>query len=167
MPNNPSDTQVTELAILRITHGESETRQLATKVAALLDGGDVLLMQGDLGAGKTTFVQGLAEGLGIPVHVTSPTFTLIQEYRGGRLPLFHFDLYRLSGPEEVFELGFFDYLDQAGVVVVEWPERLGALAPKERLDIKFTAVGDDARQITLTARGPQYADLMNALETAK
>lgn len=150
-----------------VTRGGAETRAFAARLAGLLDSGDVLLLNGDLGAGKTTFAQGLAVGLGIPIHVTSPTFTLIQQYHGGRLPLYHFDLYRLSRPDDVFDLGFFDYLDLGGVVVVEWPERLGAFAPAERLNIQLTPDGDETRRLTLTAHGRRYADLLKNLEAAE
>jgi tRNA threonylcarbamoyladenosine biosynthesis protein TsaE len=145
------------------TRSESETRDLAARLAAMLSPGDVLLLRGDLGAGKTTFTQGLAQGLGIHAPVTSPTFTLVQEYRGGRLPLTHFDLYRLDGPDEVFDLGFFDYLEQGGVVVVEWPERLGADLPEEWLAVELAIEEDDARRITLTARGARLEAAARAM----
>src|SRR5690242_19053467 len=130
------------------TRNESETHDLAARLAALVSPGDVLLLRGDLGAGKTTFTRGLAQGLGIHLPVTSPTFTLIQEYRGGRVPLYHFDLYRLYGPQEVFDLGFFDYLEQGGVVVVEWPERLGDDLVEEWLAVDMAIQDDDSRRIT-------------------
>jgi tRNA threonylcarbamoyladenosine biosynthesis protein TsaE len=147
-----------------LTHNAKETRAFAARLATQVQRGDLLLLHGDLGAGKTTFAQGLAEGLGIAAGVTSPTFTLVQEYRGGRLPLYHFDLYRLGGPDEVFDLGFFDYLEQGGVVVVEWPERLGESLPDERLDITLSAAGEAERTITLLARGARHTQLLTALE---
>jgi tRNA threonylcarbamoyladenosine biosynthesis protein TsaE len=155
----PYPSQPVELT----TRSESETRDLAARLAAMLSAGDVLLLSGDLGAGKTTFTQGLAQGLEIHAPVTSPTFTLVQEYRGGRLPLYHFDLYRLGGPAEVFELGFFDYLEQAGVVVVEWPERLGDDLPEEWLAVEVAIEEGDSRRILLTARGARLEAVARAM----
>lgn len=108
----------------RTTHSESETIAVARELAATLVAGDVVLLSGDLGAGKTAFVRGLAEGLGAnPEDVSSPTFTLVHEYRGGRLPLFHADLYRL-GSTEIEELGLDQREVEQGVLAIEWPERL-------------------------------------------
>lgn len=106
------------------THSEDETAGLGHALASTLSAGDVVLLYGDLGAGKTAFVRGLAEGLGAPsTDVSSPTFTLIQEYRGGRLPLFHVDLYRLNDPREIEDLGL-DEIAEAGVLAIEWAEKL-------------------------------------------
>jgi tRNA threonylcarbamoyladenosine biosynthesis protein TsaE len=107
-----------------ISHSEEETSAVGRQLGSRLDRGAVVLLAGDLGAGKTAFVRGLAEGLGIdPSEVSSPTFTLIQEYRGGRLPLFHVDLYRLT-PAEADDLGLDDPSMEAGVMAIEWPDRL-------------------------------------------
>jgi tRNA threonylcarbamoyladenosine biosynthesis protein TsaE len=106
------------------TQSESETAQAGRALAASLQPGAVVLLSGDLGAGKTAFVRGLADGLGIdPAEVTSPTFTLVQEYRGGQLPLYHVDLYRLK-PAEVEDLGLDELTLQGGVTAIEWPDRL-------------------------------------------
>lgn len=106
------------------THSESETGEVARSLADRLPGGSILLLSGDLGAGKTAFVRGLAEGLGIdPLDVSSPTFTLIQEYRGGRLLLHHVDLYRLTSPE-VDDLGLDEMTLDGGITAIEWPDRL-------------------------------------------
>ena len=107
------------------SHSEQETEVLARELAKTLCPGDVLALEGDLGAGKTAFTRGLASGLGYEGRVTSPTFTVVNEYLGGRLPLFHFDLYRLSSPEELFDIGWEDYLDRGGVCCVEWSQRGG------------------------------------------
>ena len=108
----------------RTTHSERETAAVGREIAAHLRPGDVVLLAGELGAGKTAFVRGLAEGLGIdPTEVTSPTFTLIQEYAGGRVPLYHVDLYRLK-PVEVDDLGLDDLTMEGGVTAIEWPDRL-------------------------------------------
>lgn len=105
-----------------ITHSAAETEELGARLAQRLRPSMVLAFTGDLGAGKTAFVSGLARGLGIRDRVTSPTFTIVNEYEGGRLPLFHFDLYRLSGADELFDIGWDDYLVRGGVCAVEWSE---------------------------------------------
>jgi tRNA threonylcarbamoyladenosine biosynthesis protein TsaE len=137
-----------------------ETRTLGEQVGKLLRPGDVVLLSGDLGAGKTTFTQGLAAGLGVATGVTSPTFTLVHEYAGPSLTLFHFDPYRLSGPDDLADLGFEEYLEREGVVVVEWAERLGPLAPREHLSVRLEAGQNDERTITLSAHGLRYGDLL-------
>ena len=107
-----------------------DTEARAAALAAALKAGDVLLLSGPLGAGKTCFTRGLGAGLGLePGQVLSPTFQLVRELRGGRLPLFHVDLYRLAGPAEVERLGLEEYFDGDGVTVVEWPDRLGRVSP--------------------------------------
>ena len=105
-----------------VTERPEETEALGEKLGRRLTGGEVLAYTGDLGAGKTAFTRGLARGLGITERVTSPTFTIVNEYEGGRLPLFHFDLYRLGSAEELFDIGWEDYLARNGVCAVEWSE---------------------------------------------
>lgn len=130
---------------------EAETRAIAARLAPELRPGTVLLISGDLGAGKTAFVRGLAEGLGVPGdEVTSPTFTLVHEYRGGRLPLIHVDLYRLEAAD-LSEIGLDEALAEAGVVAVEWPERLTRTAPGAVL-VHIADAGGDTRQITYSIR---------------
>ena len=104
------------------THSAAETEALGERLAARLTGGEVIAYTGDLGAGKTAFTRGLARGLGITDRVTSPTFTIVNEYEGGRLPLFHFDMYRLSSSDELYDIGWEDYLARGGVCAVEWSE---------------------------------------------
>ncbi len=129
------------------TRSPEETRALAQKLARDLGPGDLLLLYGDLGSGKTTFVQGLARGLGVPeeVYVVSPSFSLVNEYPG-RVPLFHVDLYRLS-PEEVEDLGLHEMLSR-GVMVIEWSERLGP-GLKARFRIYFTYLSETEREIRI------------------
>jgi len=115
--------------------------------AARLRAGDVLALMGDLGAGKTHFVKGLADGLGATGEVTSPTFTLIHEYRGGRLPLFHFDLYRLESGEELLRIGFDDYLDAAGVLALEWADKFPELLPAHARRLHFRHRDDGTREV--------------------
>ena len=107
-----------------ITNSEEETQALGRRLGQALGPGAVVAFTGDLGAGKTAFTRGLAAGLDIPGRVTSPTFTIVNEYEGGRLPLFHFDMYRLGSSEELFDIGWEDYLSRCGVCAVEWSENV-------------------------------------------
>ena len=116
-----------------ITHSPAETEALGARLAEALDAGRVVAFTGDLGAGKTAFVSGMARALGVEDRVTSPTFTIVNEYEGGRLPLFHFDMYRLDGAEDLFDIGWDDYLDRGGVCAVEWSERVAEALPPETL----------------------------------
>jgi tRNA threonylcarbamoyladenosine biosynthesis protein TsaE len=133
------------------THSEEDTAAIGREMASTLSAGDVLLLYGDLGAGKTAFVRGLAEGLGIPRdEVSSPTFTLIQEYRAGRLPLFHVDLYRIDDPREFDELGL-DEIAEDGVLAIEWAEKLPArLKPSGYLNVIITHGDGNQRRIEIT-----------------
>jgi len=120
------------------THSPEETWELAAELAGDLGPGTVIALHGDLGAGKTCFIQGYAAALGIDEPVTSPTYTLIGEYKG-RLPLHHIDLYRLSGPEEALGLGLEEYFDANGITAIEWAERAEGLLPPDLLHIQITA----------------------------
>ena len=134
------------------TQSAAETEALGERLAARLTGGEVIAYTGDLGAGKTAFTRGLARGLGITDRVTSPTFTIVNEYEGGRLPLFHFVMYRLSSSDELYDIGWEDYLARGGVCAVEWSEIVSdALEENEliRVDIK-NECGNDDRTITVT-----------------
>lgn len=128
-----------------------ETWQVAAEVAALLRPGRVVALHGDLGAGKTTFVQGIGLALGVKRPVTSPTFTLSTEYATPRFKLVHMDLYRLSGPDDLLTIGFPEYLETGAVVAVEWPERAGDLIPPEALHVRFALTGEpETRVIEVT-----------------
>ena len=134
------------------TNSESETAAVGRELAATLSAGDVVLLHGDLGAGKTAFVKGLAEGLGVPGdEVSSPTFTIMQEYRGGRLPLFHVDLYRLDDPRELDDLGL-EEIAEAGVLAIEWAEKLSQ-ATHGAVRVSIEHAGETARRLTLTGPG--------------
>lgn len=142
-----------------ISHSAAQTHRLGKRLGELLQAGDVLLLEGNLGAGKTVFAQGVAEGLGITDPVTSPTFTLIHEYEG-RLALYHVDLYRLAGGADAAAIGLEDYLWGEGVTLVEWPDRADALLPPEYLSVSLRPVApqtDTKRAIRLVATGPRYA----------
>ncbi len=156
----PPAPAVKELALP--SRGPGETRRLAQRLARLLRPGDVLLLSGPLGAGKTVFVQGLARGMGIREGVSSKSFVLLGEYRG-RLKLYHADLYRLSGLQEVLDLGLHEYCAD-GVLVVEWPERAWEAFPQDSLVVSFEVTGERGRRITFQARGPRSAQLVAALE---
>ena len=133
------------------THSPEQTGQLGSRLAQKLQPGMVVAFTGDLGAGKTAFTQGIARGLGITDRVTSPTFTIVNEYEGGRLPLFHFDMYRLGSSDELFDIGWEDYLARGGVCVVEWSEIVDdALdAGCIRVDIR-RGDGDNDRTIAIS-----------------
>jgi len=129
---------------------------LARKLAPILTKGDLISLSGDLGAGKTVFAKGLAAGLGIDAPVTSPTFTIIKEYEG-KLPLFHFDVYRLASAEELEELGADEYFYGEGVSVVEWGDRVEEILPEERLSIRILRlVDEDLRRIEVTSHGERW-----------
>jgi tRNA threonylcarbamoyladenosine biosynthesis protein TsaE len=128
---------------------EQETYELGMRLAGTLKGGELVALDGDLGLGKTVFARGIAASLGVvPEDVTSPSFTLVQEYSGGRLPMFHVDLYRLGeDPLEIETLGLDDMLDSGGVVVVEWGEKLPAHLREHAIAVRFHDVGEGSRKI--------------------
>ena len=133
-----------------ITKSPEQTELLGKKLAELLRPGDVIAYYGDLGAGKTAFTRGLAAGLGIREAVTSPTYTIVNEYLSGRMPLFHFDMYRLSSSEELFDIGWEDYLARGGVCAVEWSENVAdALTDAISITIEKDLAQLDWRKITI------------------
>ena len=131
-----------------ISHSPEETFRAGHEEAARVRAGDVLALVGDLGAGKTQWVKGLAAGLGSDALVTSPTFTLIHEYGGGRLPLYHVDCYRLERPEELLAIGIDDYLDGHGVLAIEWADKFPELIPASARWVRFRIGEGDERTIT-------------------
>src|SRR5262245_61223206 len=138
------------------TRSPSATRREAARLAPLLEPGDVIGLTGDLGAGKTLFVKGLAAGLGLdPNHVSSPTFTLIQSHTGGRLPLHHIDLYRLADAAELHELGLPELLSGEGVSAVEWIDRFPELWSEDGLDVTIEIAGASTRRIAARGLGPR------------
>ena len=141
-----------------ITNSAEETEALGARLGERLEPGAVIAFTGDLGAGKTAFTRGLARGLGCTGRVTSPTFTVVNEYEG-RLPLFHFDLYRLEGEDALYDVGWEDYLDRGGVCAVEWSERAEAALPRETVwvSIRRCAESEDWRRITIEGRAGDEA----------
>ena len=129
------------------TRSVTETLEFGGRLAQELQRGDVIALSGELGAGKTALVKGLARGLGITVEVTSPTFTLIHEYAGGRLALCHIDLYRLDTVPQALAIGIEDYLNGPGVTVIEWAERIGSLLPPHTTRIRMENLGENTRRI--------------------
>ena len=142
-----------------LTNSPGETEKLGEALAQRLRPGDVVAYRGDLGAGKTAFTRGLAKGLGVREPVTSPTYTIVNEYTSGRMPLFHFDMYRLHSADDLFDIGWEDYLERGGVCAVEWSENVEeALESPIRVTIRHGAQGPDCREITIEG-GVQLADL--------
>lgn len=138
------------------TRSDGETRELGQALAGLLRPGDVVLLIGELGAGKTCFAQGVARGLGIVEQVTSPTFTLMREYRG-RIPLYHLDAYRLDGAADLFAIGIEEYLEGDGVLLVEWGDRARDFFGTELLEVTFLlGEGDEDRNVVMAPRGETW-----------
>ena len=137
------------------TYSAEETFAFAKKLADEAKPGTVITLNGDLGAGKTVFAQGFASGLGIEDYVNSPTFTILQVYEGGRLPLYHFDVYRIADPDEMDEIGFDEYVYGEGVSLIEWAELIRDILPENRTDIVITrdiSRGNNVRQISIKNR---------------
>lgn len=182
--------QLQEEVLDVISRSSTQTQRLGKRLGELLGGGELLLLDGQLGAGKTTFTQGLAQGMGINEVINSPTFTLLKEYTGrslsssaigidianaqpgpalrkrhaGRLALYHFDFYRLDDPEEIFDLGFEDYFSSSGVCVVEWADKAGALWPPERLYIRLQLIDETKRSLLFVATGSRYCELLRQFQ---
>ena len=131
-----------------ITNSPEETERVGAALGAVLAPGSILAYEGDLGAGKTAFTRGLARGLGATEQVTSPTYTIVNEYLSGRMPLFHFDMYRLASSDELWSIGWEDYLDRGGVCAVEWSENVDD-AMENALWVTVESLGGDDRRITL------------------
>ena len=140
-----------------VTNSPAETEALGAALGRILPAGTVIAYRGDLGAGKTAFTRGLARGLGYGEPVTSPTYTIVNEYLGGRLPLFHFDMYRLVSADDLWDIGWEDYLDRQGVCAVEWSENVEE-ALEGALNVTIEKSGDEQRTITIEG-GDFLADL--------
>ena len=131
------------------THSPEETEAVGRMIAAKLLPGDIIAYYGDLGAGKTAFTRGLAAGLGVTEQVTSPTYTIVNEYLSGRMPLFHFDMYRLDSADDLFDIGWEDYLARGGVCAVEWSENVTDALPENTVWVRIAREGDTGRRITI------------------
>ena len=140
-----------------MTNSPQETERVGAALGAVLQPGTILAYQGDLGAGKTAFTRGLARGLGCAEQVTSPTYTIVNEYLSGRLPLFHFDMYRLRSEEDLWDIGWDDYLERGGVCAVEWSENVAG-AMEDAVIVRIEKLGEETRRITIEG-GAAIADL--------
>lgn len=147
--------------VIAHTHSVEETQQVAAALAACVQPGAVITLDGDLGAGKTHFTQGLAQALGVTEPVTSPTFNLMVVYEGGRLPLYHFDLYRLEDALQLEDLGFYEFVEGEGVSCVEWASKFPDDMPEDCLAIYIEVLGDTERAIHATAHGSAQALLLS------
>jgi tRNA threonylcarbamoyladenosine biosynthesis protein TsaE len=153
------DTPITITA-----HAEGDTGRLGAALAALLPAGTVVALVGTLGAGKTRLVQAVATELGVaPGQVTSPTFVLVNEYRGGRMPVYHFDTYRLKDEDEFLALGPEEYFDADGITFVEWADRVADLLPEQRLEITLEVIGETERRITIHGTTPRMVEIVTKL----
>ncbi len=136
-----------------ITNSPADTERFAEKLADKLSGGEIIAFRGGMGMGKTCFTRGLAKGLGFGDSVTSPTFALVNEYIGGRLPLYHFDMYRVESWEDLYSTGYFDYLESGGVIAAEWSENIENALEGKVITVEFERIGDNIRKITVTGEG--------------
>ena len=147
------------------TESAEETAGIGEQLGRLLGPGSIVCLSGDLGAGKTAFTQGLARGLGVKDYVTSPTYTIINEYEG-RVPLYHFDVYRLNDVEEMYELGYEEYFFGDGVVVLEWADMVSDIIPEDRLWITIlNTKGDNSREIIMEPAGEAYEAIVKGMES--
>jgi len=143
-----------------LTRSPEETKDLGRKIGKLLEPRDILLLIGELGAGKTTLIQGLAEGVGVIDYITSPTFVLINEYQG-RIPFYHVDLYRLTEKIHIQDLGIEEYFAGSGVTVVEWAERLGKLTPEKYVKIEIQRLSENERKILIEDKSAHPRDFFS------
>lgn len=145
-------------------NGLEETKEFGIRLGNLLKEGDILCLNGDLGAGKTTLTKSIGLGLGVYDYITSPTFALINEYTG-KIPVYHFDVYRLENVEELYDLGFDEYFYGKGVCIIEWAEKIERLLPKERIVLDIEKGKDiDERRINITGSGNRYTEITKELE---
>ncbi|PQQ68294.1 tRNA (adenosine(37)-N6)-threonylcarbamoyltransferase complex ATPase subunit type 1 TsaE [Acetivibrio saccincola] len=147
------------------TFSQEETIEIGKALGRLLNTGDIVCINGDLGTGKTVFTNGIAKSLGIKEHITSPTFTIVNEY-SGRVPFYHFDVYRIADSEEMFEIGFEEYLYGEGIVVIEWADIIKDILPEEVIQVtikKNLDLGIDARIIEIVFNGSKYRDYKSRL----
>ena len=132
-----------------ISHSPEQTEKTGEELAPLLKPGDVIAFKGGMGAGKTCFVRGLARGLGFKGNTCSPTFAIVNEYLGGRMPLYHFDMYRITDWDDLYSTGFFEYLENGAVLAIEWSENIENVLPKKYIEIEITPISEDERRISI------------------
>ena len=146
----------------------SETIRIGKTIGSSLQAGDVVALMGELGAGKTQFIKGLAQGVGVgkSVYVSSPSFTLINEYKG-EIPFYHIDLYRLEEEKEAEELGLEEYFHGEGITAIEWADRIPSLLPSELLRVQIHYIGKQTRSIALVAKGKRYLNLLNQIQSSE
>ncbi len=135
-----------------ISHSPEDTEKIGENLGQTINNGCVIAFRGGLGMGKTCFTRGLAKGLGASDDVTSPTFALINEYLSGRIPLYHFDMYRVSGWEDLYSTGFFDYIEDGGVIAAEWSENIENALPDNTIYVTINKIDDNTREIIITER---------------
>ncbi len=133
-----------------ISNSPCDTKKIARELAAQFKGGEVVAFYGDLGLGKTCFVKGLAEGLGYTGDVSSPTFAIINEYLGGRLNLYHFDMYRVTGWDDLYSTGYFEYMEAGGVLAIEWSENIENALPEDVIKVTIKRIDENSREIKIT-----------------
>ena len=142
------------------------TSSFGKAVGGLLDRGQVIALIGELGAGKTTLVKSIASGIGISkdIVVSSPSYTLINEYEGG-MPVYHFDLYRLNSADEIYDLGYSEYIEGNGISIIEWADKAPEVLPEEHLEVNMSIVGEDKREALLTGKGAVYSTILERLKS--
>ena len=155
-----------ELVLDVVSHSATQTQRLGARLGELARTGDLFCLEGELGSGKTCFAQGLGRGLGVPGAIHSPTFILANEHHGGRLPLFHLDVYRVRGADEAIGIGLDDYLSGDGVCVIEWAEKIRDALPSDRMWIAFRHLDGTKRGILMEACGKRYGELLNEFRTS-
>lgn len=147
------------------TYSVKETSELGRRLGQLLRAGDIVAVDGGLGSGKTVLVKGMASGLGVADEVTSPTFTIVNEYYG-RIPLYHFDVYRLEDPQQLYDIGYEEYFFDQGVTVIEWAQLIRDLLPKQYLQISIDlGTSENQRVIDMEPYGDRYTDILERLKT--
>ncbi|MCX7840732.1 MAG: tRNA (adenosine(37)-N6)-threonylcarbamoyltransferase complex ATPase subunit type 1 TsaE [Anaerolineae bacterium] len=149
-----------------ISHNAAQTQRWGARIGELAQPGDLICLEGELGSGKTCFVQGIGRGLQIIEDINSPTFILANEHRGGRLTLYHLDAYRIRSAREVLGIGLDDYLDSGGVCVIEWAEKILEVLPADRLWITFRYLGESKRGVVMQAQGARYEQLLRDFKTS-
>ncbi|WP_397428559.1 tRNA (adenosine(37)-N6)-threonylcarbamoyltransferase complex ATPase subunit type 1 TsaE [Proteiniclasticum sp.] len=150
--------------IIKFTESVEETMNLGRKLGTVIEKGSTLCLTGDLGTGKTHFAKGFAKGLGIKDNITSPTFTIVNEYDEGRLPFYHFDVYRVNDIDEILQVGFEEYVYGQGVTLIEWADMIEAILPEELIHVKIEKTENpDERKITIRSFGKEY-DFLEELQ---